>query len=107
MKKSKTKTIVPKKYCVGKNCQTTHHIINPVILVMGLIAPIASIPQAVQIYASHSAAGVSLLTWVFFAIYNGLMIVYGAVHGLKPIIISNIIWVVLEIFVITGIVMYS
>ena len=95
------------KYCFGKNCDERRHIINAVVMVTGILGPLASVPQAWQIYSTCSAAGVALLTWVLFLIYNSTMIIYAIVHRLLPILISNIVWIILEVIIITGILIYS
>lgn len=83
------------------------YIIDRVVMVTGLIGPIASIPQAVQIFSSQDAEGVSLITWSFFVLTNGAMLIYALTHKLPPLIISNICWVLIELIVVVGILMYA
>lgn len=83
------------------------YIIDRVILFTGLIGPIASIPQAIEIYSLQDAQGVSIITWSFFIITNASLLIYALVHKLPALIISNICWVIIEVVVVVGIVMYS
>lgn len=83
------------------------YIIDRVVMVTGLIGPIASIPQAVQIFSLQDAQGVSLITWSFFVLTNGAMLIYALTHKLFPLIISNICWVLIELIVVVGILMYA
>jgi uncharacterized protein with PQ loop repeat len=83
------------------------YIIDRVVMVTGLIGPIASIPQAILIFSTQDATGVSLLTWSFFIVANGALLVYGIVHKLPPIIVSNIAWEIIQVIVVIGILMYS
>lgn len=83
------------------------YIIDRVVMVTGLIGPVASIPQAVQIFSTQDAQGVSLITWALFIVANGALLVYGLVHKLPPIIVSNICWEIIQVIIVIGIVMYS
>jgi uncharacterized protein with PQ loop repeat len=82
------------------------YIIDRVILFTGLIGPLASIPQAIEIYTSQDAQGVSVLSWGLFIVTNGALLIYALVHRLPALIISNICWVLIEIVVVVGILMY-
>ncbi len=83
------------------------YIIDRVVMVTGVIGPLASIPQAIQIYTTQDAEGVSLITWSLFILTNGALLIYGLVHKLTPIIVSNICWEVIQVIVVIGILMYS
>lgn len=83
------------------------YIIDRVVMITGLIGPIASIPQAVQVFSTQDAQGVSLITWSLFIVANGALLVYGLVHKLPPIIVSNICWEVIQVIIVIGILMYS
>lgn len=83
------------------------YIIDRVVLFTGLIGPAASIPQAIAIYAAQDAAGVSLVTWGLFIVTNAALLIYSFVHKLPALILSNICWVVIEVVVVMGIIMYS
>jgi len=83
------------------------YIIDRVVMVTGLMGPIASIPQAVEIFSMQDAQGVSLITWSFFVLANIAMLIYGLVHRIQPLIISNLAWVAIELVVVAGILMYA
>jgi len=68
--------------------------------------PIMVIPQAIQIFVNHSAGDVSLLTWAMLLIFNMANFIYALVFNVKPIIINNAIWVVVDTLVVIGILMY-
>ncbi len=52
--------------------------------------PIMVLPQAVQIFTSHSAGQVSLLTWSMLLLFNTANFIYALVFNIKPITITNI-----------------
>ena len=83
------------------------YIIDKVVMFTGLIGPIASIPQAIAIYSAQDAAGVSLITWGLFIVTNAALLIYSLVHKLPALIVSNICWVIIEVIVVLGILMYS
>lgn len=77
---------------------------------MGMVAfigPASASPQVIEIFAHQSAQGVSLLSWVMYLMLGTVSLAYGLFHHLKPIIISQVLWAVMDILVIVGIVMYS
>lgn len=83
------------------------YIIDRVVMVTGLIGPIASVPQAIQFFSTQDADGVSLVTWSLFIVTSGALLVYGIVHRLTPIIVSNICWEIVQTVVVIGILMYA
>lgn len=83
------------------------YIIDRVVLFTGLIGPIAAIPQAIEIFSKQDAQGVSPITWSFFVVTNAALLLYALAHKLTPLVISNILWVAIEVVVVVGIMMYS
>ncbi|MCX6786626.1 MAG: SemiSWEET family transporter [Candidatus Kaiserbacteria bacterium] len=73
---------------------------------VGIIAPIALVPQILQIYTTRSAAGVSLLTWILIAIFNALWALYGAVHKDRQLFFANAFVVLFDLIIVVGILMY-
>lgn len=74
--------------------------------VVGICAPIALVPQILQIYSTHSAVGISLLTWILLACINMLWAFYGVVHKDKHIIFANAFMVLFDLALIIGILLY-
>jgi len=73
---------------------------------VGVIAPIALVPQIIQIYDTKSSAGVSLLTWSLITIFNTLWAIYGAVHKDKHIFFANVFVVLFDLVIVIGILKY-
>lgn len=95
-----------KKPKISLQNKSHKYIIDRVVLFTGLIGPIASVPQAIEIYSMQDAQGVSLFTWVFFILTQVAALIYSMVHRLTPLIISNILWIVIEVVVVVGILLY-
>jgi len=81
-------------------------IIDKAIYGIALFGPIVSIPQILKIYLYQNAAGVSLFTWAGYLIGSIFWILYGTLHNEKPIVFSSILWVIIEILILIGIIIY-
>jgi len=73
---------------------------------VGILAPLALVPQILQIYEAKSAKELALLTWTLFVLVNALWALYGAVHKDKQIFFANIFMMLLNLVVVAGILMY-
>lgn len=78
-----------------------------IALVVAVIQPLTVLPQIIHIFQHHSARDVSLITWVLLLIFNSLNLIYASVFKIKPIIINNAVWVVIDAMVVAGVVMYG
>lgn len=76
-------------------------------LAAGIIQPIITLPQIIQIYGSQSAQDVSLLTWLGYLLFGIIFLIYGAVFKLRPIFYGQIIWVTMQTITVVGILIYS
>lgn len=70
-------------------------------------APLALVPQVLQLYSTHSAAGLSCLTWSLLALLNFLWVLYGLAHRERPIIVTNLAFMLLDVAVVAGIFLYQ
>ncbi len=82
------------------------NLIDKAVYAAALLTPVVTIPQAYQIFAVKSSAGVSVVSWICFASANIVWTIYGVVHKEKPIIISNIANFFINIVVIVAALMY-
>jgi uncharacterized protein with PQ loop repeat len=73
---------------------------------VGIIAPLALLPQIIQIYTTKSSAGVSLFTWLLLALINALWAVYGMAHKDKQLFFANALIVVFDLVIVIGILLY-
>lgn len=81
--------------------------IDRLIYAAAVGAPLALVPQAVQIYTTHSVAGLSYPTWALLAALNALWVLYGFAHRERPIILSNAAFVALDLAILSGIFLYQ
>lgn len=77
------------------------------IYVIALLGPSMTVPQSYIIWAHKSAENVSTITWSTY-IFNSLFwLAYGILHKERPIILSNILWLLVNGSIILGIILYS
>lgn len=72
-----------------------------------IATPLFELPQAYAIYSSQSAEDVSLLTWSFFLLDNLVWIIYAIKRRVIPLLITTMLYLILEIIIVIGIVIYS
>ena len=77
-----------------------------VTLVASVVQPLMTVPQVVMIYRTHDVSGVSLFTWVGYALIGLVFFAYGIKYKLVPIYLTQIIWFVLQLSVVAGILIY-
>jgi uncharacterized protein with PQ loop repeat len=68
--------------------------------------PLFMLPQAIEIYQSHQAVNVALLTWVFFLVADVVWIYYGIKHNLKPLVYCHVLYFAVEASIVAGIIIY-
>lgn len=73
---------------------------------VGIFAPLALLPQIIQLYTTKSSAGMALSTWCLFVLINLLWATYGAVHNDKHIFFANLFMALFNGVVVVGVLMY-
>ncbi len=68
--------------------------------------PLFEIPQAYTIYTTRSAESVSLATWAFFFIASLVWAVYAVREKLMPVLVTSVLYFVIEGSVVVGILLY-
>ena len=81
--------------------------IDYLIYAVAILAPIMTIPQVLKIWVYQNASGISLISWTSYLIFAFVWLSYGIVHKEKPIIITNILWIIMKIFVVIGTIKYG
>lgn len=71
------------------------------IFIASFIAPLNGIPQVVDIFSGNTN-GVSLISWFGFFAFSLLFFVYGLIHKIKPMIITNLLYATIDGLVVFG-----
>ena len=81
--------------------------IDKLVYAAGLFGWIMTIPQVFKIWVEQNAGGVSVLSWLAYAIVGVVWILYGIVHKDRHIIIIYSGFVLLNSFVVIGTLLYG
>ena len=69
---------------------------------VAVLEPVITIPQAWAIFSRHSAASVSLSTWIGFEIASCIWLWYGIVHRERMIILYQGLFTIVQAAIIVG-----
>ena len=75
--------------------------------VIGILIPIFTIPQAINVLFLKEVEGVSLITWGFYLVSSSLFAIFGFIHREKLLIFTYTPLVIIEILIIVGIIIHS
>ena len=79
---------------------------DTVILAVGVIGPLFTLPQLYEIWVQHNAAGVSALSWGGYSFLSAIWLLYGLLHREKPIIVAHSAWLIFNSAVAIGAMLY-
>ncbi|MFH1325316.1 MAG: SemiSWEET family transporter [archaeon] len=81
--------------------------LDKIIYVVVFGGIIMTVPQVVKIWADKSAEGLSIVTWISYLVFSAVWFFYGVLHNDKPIIIGNFFWIIFDVLIVLGIVLYG
>ncbi|KKR09139.1 MAG: MtN3 and saliva related transmembrane protein [Parcubacteria group bacterium GW2011_GWC1_39_29] len=85
----------------------TRQIADNLIYLGGILGPIVTIPQLIEIWLNKNASGVSVISWIAYLVGAMFWLFYGLVHREKPIIFTYGVWIVIDILIVIGTIIYS
>ncbi|MDB5225042.1 MAG: hypothetical protein JWO43_664 [Candidatus Adlerbacteria bacterium] len=93
----------------GKHAPSTFwlKVLNITVYVIGILGPLATIPQILKIYSAHDALGVSFTSWAIYTLFDIPWIIYALVHRERPLIICYTLWFIFNLLVAVGVVLYG
>lgn len=77
------------------------------VLAVAIIEPVMTVPQIYKIWVNREAAGVSSITWGLYIVAAIVWLFYGLQLKDKPLIISSTLWIITELAVFVGVIIYS
>jgi uncharacterized protein with PQ loop repeat len=80
--------------------------LDNMLLIFAIAGPLFSLPQIIQIYSTQHAGDISTITWAAWSVMNLGWIFYGVVHKEKPIILAYTLWLVTNIMMVVGSILY-
>lgn len=90
----------------NKRSEFELQILDYVVYVASILGPLMTVPQILLIWENKTAAGVSISSWLGFVAYNTVWLIYGITRKDPPIILSNSLWVFLQILVVISAIIY-
>lgn len=81
--------------------------IDSLMSVAAVVHPLMAVPQVIQIYVTEQVAGLSLFTWVAWFALGLIFLTYGLAHRLRPYILMQVLWIIVDALVIAGILIYG
>jgi len=73
----------------------------------GVIGPIMTLPQLYKIWINHTASGVSIASWSAYLLTASIWLLYAIKHQKKPLMFTYCVWILLDILIISGILVYG
>lgn len=71
-----------------------------------IIHPLTAVPQVIAIYSTGDVSGISLWTWFSFMVLGLIFLLYGIVHKLRPFIVTQVLWFMVDFLIVAGVLMY-
>lgn len=90
-----------------KKDQKTYPLIDSLALLVGILQPLMTLPQILVVFKAQDASQQSLLTWVAYDIASTVLLLYGIVHKLKPIVVTQSLWLIVQSVLVFGILLFS
>lgn len=75
--------------------------------ICAVVLPFTTIDQLYLIYIKHQTAGVSAITWLLYGLLSIPLFIYSLYKRDLPMIILNGLWVVIDLMVWVGVLLYS
>jgi len=95
-----------KHLAIAASTTAKRDFLDYVVYFFTFATPLFEIPQAIEIFASHSAQDVSIWTWAFFCLDNFVWIVYALKRRIMPVLITSILFEIIEVTILAGVVIY-
>lgn len=77
-------------------------IVDKGIYVIAALGPLSAFDQVWQIWAIGNTNGVSLLMWLSWIPGAIFWLIYGILHKDKPIILTQSLWLVMQLAIVSG-----
>jgi uncharacterized protein with PQ loop repeat len=91
----------------AKKNNTSKKIIGYALYIVAFVLPLSHISSIVNLYQTRVTTGLSLDTWIIYLIGALISLVYALANRLKPLIISNILWVTIGALMLYGIIKFG
>jgi uncharacterized protein with PQ loop repeat len=73
---------------------------------VAVFAILMTLPQIFKIWVEKNTAGVSIITWISYFLIATFWLMYGIIHKDKPIIFTNVSWMILDVIIVLGLALF-
>ena len=73
------------------------------MLLVAVVEPLMTMPQVIEIYGHSGPHSISLVTWAMYFAASILWVIYGLKTRNRPIMISGLLWVIMDGAVVAGV----
>ena len=82
-------------------------LLDKAVYGVGILGPVMTIPQIALIYVGRDATGVAPESWFMWAIFDIPWILYGFAHKERPIVVTYTLWMLANLAVGIGAILYG
>ena len=82
-------------------------LLDRVVITVGIIGPMASLPQIFKIYLLQNVGGISTTSYALWALMDIPWIFYGIVHRERPIVFTYFAWFAVNCIILAGSILYG
>jgi len=87
--------------------QKRQSFVDKLIIIVAVVEPLCTLPQAIGIFKNRNASGISILTWVGFNLLTIIWIWYAIVHKEKIVLIYQSLFFIFDSLLIIGAIIYG
>ena len=81
-------------------------VLDRAVMTVAILAPVMTFAQVWKIWSEQSASSSSGLTWGMYFASSLVWLFYGLAHRERPIIISNILYIIGTALILIGIIIF-
>ena len=80
---------------------------DKLIYPVGISGPLMTLPQVWTIWSNQNARGINIFTWGWYVLIGVVWFIYGLIHKEKPIIFVQILWLIVDVLIVLGVILYG
>ena len=90
----------------SKKERQSHTVVDTLALLVGFLQPLMTVPQIIVVFQAQNASQLSIITWVAYDIASVVLLTYGIIHKLKPIVVAQTVWLIVQSVLIFAIIIF-
>ncbi len=91
----------------SKKQNTSKKLIASAMYIVAFAMPLSHVPGIISLYQTKVTTGQSISTWVVYFVGGLVPFAYAISNRMKPLIISNVLWVTIDLLMLFGIIKFG